>query len=218
MARQMDQEQIVHKFRSSLGGFNRQDVMAYITQTDAAYRKRLETMEKELSALRTRGEEQDAAIENLRGENEDLSAEAAKVRASLEESTRSLTKLRGELSQAETKLAVAKSELTRLKERLGELEPQARNYEELKERVAVIELDAHRRAQEIVDEGQLQADTLRRDGRQWLSGLLGQYDQLRQSVDGLSGQLQSLGELSNALREGDEAAAKLREWEGEDHE
>jgi DNA repair exonuclease SbcCD ATPase subunit len=141
-----------------------------------------------------------------------VAAEEAKARASLEESTRTLSRVRGELSQAESKLAVAKSQLARLQEQVDQLEPQAKSYEELKERVATVELDAHKKAQATVDEAKAQSDALRQETAQWLGGVLEQYGQLRQALDGLDGQLAAIGQLSGQMRENDQVAERLKQW------
>jgi len=208
----MNKDQIVHKFRSSLGGFNRQDVLEYIARTDTAWRNRTDALEQELQTLRGQQEELETELDSLRSENGSVSAEEARTRASLEESTRTLARVRGELSQAESKLTVAKSELARLQAQVAELEPMAKGYEDLKERVAVIDLEAHKQAQAIVDAAQARAEELRQQGRQWVEGLLGQYDQVRQSAGELDRRLKNLGSLTETLAAGDDAAARLREW------
>lgn len=208
----MDREQIVHKFRFSMGGFNRQDVMEYIAQADSAWRKRTDALEGELRELREQQGVMEEALQSLRTENGSVSAEEARMRASLEESTRMLARVRGELSQAETKLAAAKGELSRLQAQVAELEPMAKGYEDLKERVAMIDLEAHKQAQAVMDEAQARSEELRQQGRQWVEGLLGQYDQLRQCVGELDQRLKDVGSLTGMLQDGDEAAARLREW------
>lgn len=208
----MEKEQIVHKFRFSMGGFNREDVLQYIAQADASWRERTDSLEGELRELRQQQGELEVVLQSLRSENGTVSAEEARTRASLEESTRALTKVRGELSQAQTKLAAAKGELSRLQTQVAELEPMAKGYEDLKERVAVIDLEAHKQAKAIIDEAQARAEQLRQEGRQWVEGLLGQYEQLRQCAGELDARLRSVGTLTELLKSGDEAAARLREW------
>lgn len=207
-------EQVVHKFRTAIGGFNRRDVLNYIETTDAAHRKQVTELQTRLEEAESARAELEDTLLGLQSEKGSVAAEEAKVRASLEESTRTLSRVRGELSQAETKLAVAKAELTRLQTQVAELEPMAKSYEELKDRVATVELDAHKKAQATVDEAQAQADALREGTRQWLAGVLGQYDQLRQALDGLDGQLQTVGRLSDSVKEGDQAVDRLKEWGG----
>lgn len=207
-------EQVVHKFRTSIGGFNRRDVLSYIEGMDANFRRQTGQLTAELEKTRGERDELETTLLGLRDENGSVAAEEAKVRASLEESTRTLARVRGELSQAESKLAVARSELARLQGQVEQLEPMAKSYEELKDRVATVELDAHKKAQATVDEAQAEAAQLRDGARQWLCGILGQYEQLRQAVDGLEKHLNTVSRLADELREGDEAAARLREWGG----
>ena len=203
-------EQVVRKFRTSLGGFNRRDVMSYIEEMYAAHSKQVDALEAELAETRNHRE----SLEGLKDEKGSVAAEEAKVRASLEESTRTLSRVRGELSQAESKLAVARAELARLQEQVALLEPTAQKYEELKDRVATVELDAHRKAQATVDEAQAQVEAMKEGAQQWISGILGQYDQLRQAVDELDRRLQAVGSLAAGMSGGDEGANRLRQWGG----
>lgn len=207
-------EQVVRKFRTSLGGFNRRDVMNYIEETYAAHRKQVEALEAELAETREQRDGLEGELAGLKNEKGSVAAEEAKVRASLEESTRTLSRVRGELTQAESKLAVARSELARLQEQVAQLEPTAQKYEELKDRVATVELDAHRKAQATVDEAQAQVDAMKEGARQWICGILGQYDQLRQAVDELDARLQAVGSLTAGMAGGDEGAERLKQWGG----
>ena len=145
---------VIQKFRTALGGFNRRDVQEYLEQTAAAHRQELAQLQERLERAEERGAELEAALSGAESEKSGAAAEEAKVRASLETSTRTLSKLRGELSQTESKLMVAKKELERLQTQVGTLEPMAASYAKLKDRVATVELDAHRKAQDTVDEAQ----------------------------------------------------------------
>ena len=102
-------EQVVRKFRTSLGGFNRRDVMSYIEEMYAAHSKQVDALEAELAETRNHRESLEGELAGLKDEKGSVAAEEAKVRASLEESTRTLSRVRGELSQAESKLAVARA-------------------------------------------------------------------------------------------------------------
>lgn len=196
--------EVYKKFRSALGGFNRRDVVSYIEAEESAHRKQIAELEKRLNERETAHQELEAAMAGLQTENGSVAAEEAKVRASLEESTQTLARVRGELSQAETQLAAHRRELTRLQAQVAQLEPMAKSYEELKDRIATVELDAHKKAQATLDEANAQAENTRQAARQWLTGLLGQYDRLTQAVD----------EMSESVRESSEAAQRLREWGG----
>lgn len=204
---------VLQKFRSSIGGFNRRDVLNYIESSDRAHRKQLEELQKKLKESEEERQALESELAGIRSEHGATAAEEAKVRASLEESTLTLSRVRGELSQAETKLAVAKNELSRLQTQVEELAPMAKNYEELKERVAVVELDAHRKAQATVDEAVAQAAEIRRKTRQWLDGVLDEYEKMHRAV---SEQMAAISAMSDSIRESNEAANRLKEWGGEE--
>ena len=217
-------EPVTQKFRRALNGFNRWDVMRYIEQSSTAHNKQVAELEQQLGQARQEldgaGQERNGLLQeldSLRSRQGSLAAEEARVRSSLEESTRDLTKLRGELTQTETKLGVARAELARLQEKVEQLSPMAERYEQLKDRVATVELDAHRKAQATIDEAQGQAEEIRERARQWLGRTLEGYDGLRQAMDGLFARARSVSDWEEQLRQADERAHSLRE-ELLDHE
>lgn len=210
----MEATAVIQKFRSALGGFNRQDVQQYIEQTAAAHRRELERLQAQLDEAEERAAGLESALSGAESAKSGAAAEEAKARACLEESARTLAKLRGELSQTESKLAVAKQELTRLQAQVGSLEPMAASYAQLKDRVATVELDAHRKAQDTVSEAQAEAERVREETRMWLEGVLAQYGKLRQGMDGLLEQVQLLSRDSESLGALDDTARALREQGG----
>ena len=205
---------VIQKFRSALGGFNRQDVQEYLEQTAAAHRQELAQLQERLEQAEGRSAELEAALSGAESAKGSAAAEEAKARACLEESTRTLARLRGELSQTESKLVVAKQELGRLQAQVGKLEPMASSYAQLKDRVATVELDAHRKAQDTLSQAQEESDRIRKETEEWLNGVLSQYEQLRRGMDGLLAQVQLLSRGSDCLGELDETAKLLRERGG----
>ena len=178
----MDMASILHKFRSAVGGFNRRDVLEYIEHTSkesgeriSSLTARLEQAEREKAAL-------EAELNTLRSHSGDLAEQEARIRASLEESTRSLTTVRGELQTTRTQLAVAKNELSVLQEKVAQIEPEARRYEALKNRIATVELDAHQKAQATLDKAQAEVDALKADTARWMADVQTGYDRLREQV------------------------------------
>lgn len=210
----MEATAVIQKFRSALGGFNRRDVQQYIEQTAAAHRRELAQLQARLDEAEGRAAGLESALSGAESAKSGAAAEEAKARACLEESARTLAKLRGELSQTESKLAVAKRELTRLQAQVGELEPMAESYAQLKDRVATVELDAHRKAQDTVSEAQAAAERVREETRAWLEEVLGRYGKLRQGMDGLLEQVQLLSRDSESLGALDDTARALRERGG----
>lgn len=209
-------EPVTQRFRGALAGFNRRDVTRYIEQSAAAHSRQVAGLEERLDQAERERDNALRELDGLRSERGDLAAEEARVRASLEESTRTLAKLRGELTQTETKLGVAKAELERLQAKVAQLAPMAERYEQLKDRVATVELDAHRKAQATLDEAQGQADALRAEARQWLGRTLEEYDGLRGAMDDLFRKASAVSQWEETVRQADELARALRErTEGE---
>ena len=209
-------EPVTQRFRGALAGFNRRDVTRYIEQSAAAHSRQVAGLEERLDQAERERDDALRELDGLRSERGDLAAEEARVRSSLEESTRTLAKLRGELTQTETKLGVAKAELERLQAKVAQLAPMAERYEQLKDRVATVELDAHRKAQATLDEAQGQADALRAEARQWLGRTLEEYDGLRGAMDDLFRKASAVSQWEETVRQADELARALRErTEGE---
>ena len=209
-------EPVTQRFRGALAGFNRRDVTRYIEQSAAAHSRQVAGLEERLDQAERERDNALRELDGLRSERGDLAAEEARVRSSLEESTRTLAKLRGELTQTETKLGVARAELERLQAKVAQLAPMAERYEQLKDRVATVELDAHRKAQATLDEEQGQADALRAEARQWLGRTLEEYDGLRAAMDDLFRKASAVSQWEETVRQADELARALRErTEGE---
>ena len=201
---------VVRKFRTALSGFNRRDVLDYIAQTASAHRQETAELERRLEETE---QERDALRETLTGledEKGSAAAEEARVRACLEESTASLARLRAELSRTEAQLSAERAELSALEARMTQVAPMAQSYEELKDRVATVELDAHRKAQATVDEAQAQAAALRSETARWLDDVLAQYGALRTAMDAMVSAAREAAAQGDALSLSDAGAAALK--------
>ena len=204
-------EPVIERFRTSLAGFHRGDVLHYMDRLAAQHRSEMAGVEAELKRARENERRLQQEMDALRQAHGSVSAEEAKVRASLEESTRALARLRGELSQTETKLATARLELGRLHGQVDEMEPMAQKYDKLKDYVATVELDAHHKAQETIEQAKTKAEKIQTDTRQWLDQVLSGYSNLRTEMDRLFQQIRELGEMGVQFDQADEAAQRLQE-------
>lgn len=175
----------IGRFRGALGGFNRRDVAQYIEQMAKEHQKQVEALQAQLEREKAERAALAEELEGLRSHSGDLAEQEAQVRASLEESTQSLTVLRGELQVTQGHLSIAKKQLGDLQAKVAQLEPMAQQYEVLKDRVATVELDAHRKAQEVVSRAEVQAAKLRRDTAAWMKGLSAGYEALREQTAAL---------------------------------
>lgn len=225
-------EAVIQHFRAALNGFNRQDVQDYIEQLTAVHKQELYELQKRLEKAETRAAELDTQMNAMKG----VAEEEAKAKASLEASTRMVTRLKGELSQSESKLSVAKKELERLQAQVNALGPMAASYQEIRDRAASVELEAHQRAQgaelearhraqEMVGAARAEADQVRSEARteaerirvetqSWLAKALEQYGQLRGDLDGMMEQARTVAGSAERLELLDESARRLREQGG----
>lgn len=214
-------EAVIQHFRAALNGFNRQDVQDYIEQLTAVHKQELWELQKRLEKAETRATELDTQVNAIKGAAE----EEAKAKASLDASTRMVTRLKGELTQSESKLSVAKKELERLQAQVTALGPMAASYQEIRDRAASVELEAHqraqeaemearRRAQEMVGAARAEADRIRVETQSWLSKVLEQYGQVRGDLDALVEQARAVSGGAERLELLDESARRLREQGG----
>jgi len=166
-----------NQFRGvTFGGFNRQDVLTYVETTVAEHDRQIEQLKKELDLAEDKCKEQAAALAeaetretNYKEENNRLSAE--------------LDATQNKLTEKSALLADAELALTALREKVKALEPGAQAYARVKDRTASIELEAHLRAQNILDEAEVQAKETRARLEGWLRRVQAVYDRLRTDVD-----------------------------------
>ena len=195
-----------HIFRSAALGFNRQDVQDYIEQLAAVHRQETAELRKQLEKSDRRIQELEETASNI----DAMAAELAQTRSALESADQMVSRLRGELSQADAKLSVAKKEMERLQTQIVALEPLAAGYQEIRDRAANVELDAHQKAQAAVNEAKTEVERIRGDTRRWLSQVMEEYSTLRYGLDGVLEQIQTLAKEPEKVAELDKTAKKLR--------
>lgn len=165
------------QFRTAaFGGFQKQDVMAYLEQSAREHAEKLAQLHRELSEVtvaKAEGEEERASfvhrISDLEAENQRLSDELAEREATLAQ----ITEQRNELE------AMA----AQLQELVDKLTPEAEAYEAVKDRTASIELEAHGRAQVIEREGREKARKCQEQVREWFEKTRDAYARLRTDME-----------------------------------
>lgn len=142
--------------KSVFGGFNREDVVAYITKISTKSKEQLAELREEnekreeelassqalLALLREQSDETQAQYEELKAKSEADSAELEQLRAEISE-------LRSEKEQLADELAVQRASVDKLTRTVNELRPVAEEYAEVKERIAGIEISARSRAEKV---------------------------------------------------------------------
>lgn len=197
---------VIQQFRTAVRGFNRQDVQDYIEQMAAVHRQETAELRKQLEKSDRRIQE----LEETASEIDAMAEELAQTRAALESANQMVSRLRGELSQADAKLSVAKKEKERLQTQIAALEPLAAGYQEIRDRAANVELDAHQKAQAAVNEAKTEVERIRGETRRWLSQVMEEYSALRYGLDGVLEQIQTLAKEPEKVAELDKTAKKLR--------
>ena len=180
-----------HPFRSAaLGGFNKQDVLSFLeeqakqsAQAQQSLQQQLEELNRQNEALRREKEdlqiqlaERQRELETARQSRDSLNLQLERVNLDLDAEQDRLAQTTRELEQTrrERDAALAQTE---------ELRPDAQTYREIKERTAGVELDAHRRAQAVLEKAESDAQRTRRQVNQWLQRLGREYETLRSQVE-----------------------------------
>lgn len=180
-----------HQFRNAMfGGFNRQDVLDFLTSSAEktneelnSMKERCEDLEKDLE----RSQEESAALkeqldqavrerDEFKHQAEQLTIEIARV------STADQAK-GAELDRKNTELSQAQAELAELRALVNKISPDAEAYAAIKDRTAGMELEAHRRAQSVEARAKIMAGDLQRQMEQWMAKVEQQYTDLRTEVE-----------------------------------
>ncbi len=171
-----------YRFRGSMFGFNRQDVLKYIEAVHKDHAAQLQSLKEDLERerdQRSQVEEQGSLA------NEEAAAAGKDAQRCKEELEQALKELRQTQSQREDlrlRLQSAQEDLAALQKAAYRMAPAAKAYEALKEKAAGIELDAHNRAQVIVKQGEEEAAEIRRRMADWLRQVESSYARLRSDV------------------------------------
>ena len=182
-----------HIFRNAPWGFNRQDVMEYIEKTQrdgeaaaAALTEQLNAARQELEALRQQ-------VESGTSRSEELSARLEESVQKYEQECEEREAFELEAARQGEAVRALVEERDRLAGQVAELNRQSEDVRREKEKLAQLELDAHRRvdellaqtreeAQEILAQAQSQADSLLRAADAQASDTLAQAQARRAAL------------------------------------
>ena len=133
-------------FRTCMfGGFDRTDVIKYIEKSAKETQERIETLEKENSALREDKERMEQALRTLHAQRKQERQDEAE-QVSLQQQ---LEMMRAELNTAKEEADALRCEKETLHAENERLRAAASEYMSLKEHIADIEISAHRRTEEF---------------------------------------------------------------------
>lgn len=204
------------------GGFHKQDVLNYITRSSAQHQERdanlvqsAEQVQKELEELREKYEVSEQQRKKNAVDCERMSDALSQRTVELEELMRELHALKAEHEKASARLTEVEQVLPKLQEDAGA-------YAELKDHTATIEMEAHRKAQQIIDQAQAKSDRIRSELEDWMRRVHNTYQFLRSdvaaTVNHLSGELErgldALNGVGPSFRQHDETLNALLQSEG----
>ena len=180
-----------HQFRNAMfGGFNRQDVLNFLTSSAeknneelAAREERCEELEQDLENSRTEVASLKAQLEQTAQEREEFKYQAEQLSFEIARVSAADQAKAEELEQKNNELAAVQAELEQLREMLGKIAPDAEAYAAIKERTAGMELEAHRRAQSVEARARIMAGDLQRQMEQWMARVEQQYAGLKTEVE-----------------------------------
>jgi len=179
-----------HQFRTAaFGGFNRQDVLDYLTTSAEKTNEELEALRGAEEALRKELDELRQAHEALTAEHTDALRERDEYKNQAEQLTIEIARIstveqeKGtEIEELRGQLTAAFEELELLRAQVEKLTPGAEAYDAIKDRTAGMELEAYRRAQSVEARARILAGDLQRQMEQWMAKVESQYADLKSEV------------------------------------
>lgn len=177
----MPKEKMVY-FRTSLGGFNREDVNSYIeklngefAERERAAKRKTDAMESKLTELETAKSELEralaraSALETAAAEREKLIAEQL---ARIEEQNRTIDALRRERGEAQSRAESLDERLASLSDAIAKSE----KYDDVSAQIGEIILSAKSTADEIIEAAKREADDLRRSADEQLESAAASFN------------------------------------------
>ena len=179
-----------HQFRNTMfGGFNRQDVLDYLTSSAEKNNQELqrrqesyEVLEKELSNLREEDASLKTELAQVKQEREEFKRQAEQLTIEVARVSTAAQAKAAELAQVKSELDAVREELEQLREQVDKLAPDAEAYVAIKDRSAGVELEAHRRAQSVEARAKIMAGDLQRQMEQWCAKVEQQYAGLKNEI------------------------------------
>ena len=172
-----------NQFRTvAFGGFHKQDVLNYITTSSKEQQDRSADLQQQLDRVQQERDELAKKYESTEEARAKNAAECERLSEVLTERTTALDVTGRELADLKAAHEALSARLAELEARLPSLEEDAAAYNALKDRTATIELEAHRKAQETVEQAQAQAAKLRSEMESWLRRVQNGYQNLRTDI------------------------------------
>ena len=156
-----------HIFRSALSGFNRQDVMEYIERTQKQAEEAAARLEDQVRQARQECDEARQALDACTEEKEALSRQLEEMtlkfnhaKNNWDAQSEAKDSFRRDVAQRDETVRELTGENQRLFRQGQDLESQMDALRREKEKLTQLELDAHRRSDEVLSKAQAEAQAL----------------------------------------------------------
>ncbi len=156
-----------HIFRSAIGGFNRQDVMEYIERTQKQSEESISWLETQVEQLQQSESEAQRALQECEEERDRLAAQLEEMTSrynnaknNWEVQAQAKESNRRDVVQRDQTIREMTEENQRLFHRVQELEADADDFRRQKEQLAQLELDAYKRADDLLTEAEAKAKSI----------------------------------------------------------
>ena len=181
------------------GGFDRKDVIDYIEKSAKESQERIEALENENSELRSSNERIEQALRTLHAQTKQLQEEQGQqtMQQQLVDAHAKLKKLAEEAESLRSENERMRSELEALRSENEPLRIAANDYMSLKEHIADIEINAHRRTEEFRAEAIEKLRQSVNTQRAWCQAQRGQYAFMNEKM------LQELHRAAEVLEKND---------------
>ena len=144
-------------FRSALGGFNRQDVMAYIEKTQKEAAENAARLEKQAAELQEAGEAVRQELKSCTQERdefsrqlEDMTLRYNHAKNNWDAQAAAKDSFRADVAQRDETIRELTEENQKLFHRVQEMEEQVAAFRQEKEKIAQLELEAHQRCEALL--------------------------------------------------------------------
>ncbi|MDE7244529.1 MAG: DivIVA domain-containing protein [Oscillospiraceae bacterium] len=156
-----------HIFRSAIGGFNRQDVMEYIERTQKQSEESISWLESQVEQTQRAESEAQRALQECQEERDRIAAELEEMtsrynnaKKNWEAQAQAKESNRQDVVQRDQTIREMTEENQRLFHQIQELESDASNFRRQKEQLAQLELDAYKRADDLLTDATAKAKAI----------------------------------------------------------
>ena len=172
------------KFRNAtFGGFNRQDVLNYLEASAKETSTQLQSAQHELQSAVDESERLRDELEVASVAKKTAQGEFAILAEQVSQFEQTIARMRADMETQANTILTLHMELGTSTEELNRIKPDAITYATIKDRTAGVELDAHRRAEQVKIDAKTQALAFQKTIEMWAIEMRKEYTDLRSHTE-----------------------------------